>query len=445
MIITIIGTGYVGLVTGVCLSEFGFDVTCVDNQPDKVALLQKNISPIYEPGLEQMMRSNADEERLHFEGDVSTCVPGSDVVFLAVGTPSADNGEDVDLRYVFAAIEDVAPHLKDGVVVIVKCTVVPGTSQRIHDRIAELRPDLDFSVVSNPEFLREGSAIQDFMRPDRVVLGIHDERGRIAAEQLYRPLKLQDTPITVGSLAGAELSKYAANAFLAMKVSFINQIADLCEKVDGNIIEVSEIIGLDERIGDKFLRAGPGFGGSCFPKDTRALAAFAKKVGAPQDLVEATIDVNEERKRRMAERVLDAIGDPSGKTVTILGVAFKSDTDDIRESPALPVLDMLIEKGVKVRAFDPKAMEPAAELYPDVVWAGDPYEAAQGAHAVVIMTEWNVLRALELDRLRDAMAVPLMIDLRNIHKRKEPTRFGFSYISIGRDRAEPTVSDAAAE
>ncbi len=444
MKITIIGTGYVGLVTGVCLSEFGFDVTCVDNQAEKVALLRDGVSPIYEPGLEQLMHSNASEGRLHFETDVSKCVPSSDVVFLAVGTPSDENGEAIDLKYVFGAVEDIAPHLVDGTVVIVKCTVVPGTNQQVQDRITELRPDLDFSIVSNPEFLREGTAIQDFMRPDRVVLGIHDERGREVAEQLYRPLKLQDTPITVGSLAGAELSKYAANAFLAMKVSFINQIADLCEKVDANIIEVSEIIGLDERIGDKFLRAGPGFGGSCFPKDTRALAAFARKAGVPQELVQATISVNENRKDAMAQRVLDAIGDPTGKTVAVLGVAFKPDTDDIRESPALPVLEALLENGVKVRAFDPKAMEAAAGLYPEVVWSNDPYEAVIGAHAVVLMTEWNLLRALELDRLCAAMAEPLMIDLRNIHRRREPTRYGFSYVSVGRDRAEPTTEDATA-
>ena len=439
MIITIIGTGYVGLVTGVCLSEFGFDVTCVDKQADKIVQLRNGISPIYEPGLEQLIRSNSDEGRLHFETDVANCVPSSNVVFLAVGTPSVEGGDEVDLQYVFAAVEDIAPHLTDGAVVIVKCTVVPGTNQRVRERIAELRPDLDFSVVSNPEFLREGTAIQDFMRPDRVVLGIHDERGREVAEQLYRPLKLQDTPITVGSLAGAELSKYAANAFLAMKVSFINQIADLCEKVDANIIEVSEIIGLDDRIGDKFLRAGPGFGGSCFPKDTRALAAFARTVGAPQELVQATISVNERRKEDMARRVLDTIGDhPQGKTVAVLGVAFKPDTDDIRESPALPVIEALLGNGVTVRAFDPKAMETAAPVYPDVIWTHDPYEAAIGAHAVVIMTEWNLLRALELDRLCEAMAEPLMIDLRNIHRRKEPTRHGFTYVSVGRDRAEPT-------
>ena len=444
MKITIIGTGYVGLVTGVCLSEFGFDVTCVDNQAEKVALLRDGVSPIYEPGLEQLMHSNASEGRLHFETDVAKCVPNSDVVFLAVGTPSDENGEAIDLKYVFGAVEDIAPHLVDGTVVIVKCTVVPGTNQQVRDRITELRPDLDFSIVSNPEFLREGTAIQDFMRPDRVVLGIHDERGREVAEQLYRPLKLQDTPITVGSLAGAELSKYAANAFLAMKVSFINQIADLCEKVDANIIEVSEIIGLDERIGDKFLRAGPGFGGSCFPKDTRALAAFARKAGVPQELVQATISVNENRKDAMAQRVLDAIGDPAGKTVAVLGVAFKPDTDDIRESPALPVLEALLENGVKVRAFDPKAMEAAAGLYPEVVWSSDPYEAVIGAHAVVLMTEWNLLRALELDRLCAAMEEPLMIDLRNIHRRREPTRYGFTYVSVGRDRAEPTTEDASA-
>ncbi len=441
MIITIIGTGYVGIVTGVCLSEFGFDVTCVDNNTDKIALLKNNVSPIYEPGLEQMIRANAQEDRLHFSSDVSECVPDANVIFLAVGTPSGANGEDVDLSYVFGAVEDIAPHLSDGVVVIVKCTVVPGTCQRVRDRISALRPGLDFSVVSNPEFLREGSAIQDFMRPDRVVVGIHDDRGREVTEQLYRPLSLQDTPISFASLVGAELSKYAANAFLAMKVSFINEIADLCEKVDGNIIEVSEIIGLDDRIGEKFLRAGPGFGGSCFPKDTRALAAFARKVGAPQEIVEATISVNEERKKNMAARVLSTIGDPAGKTVAVLGVAFKPETDDIRESPALPVLDMLVENGVEVRAFDPKAMDAAAELYPSVVWATDPYEAVVGAHAVVIMTEWNVLRALELDRLREAMAQPLMIDFRNIHRRKEPTRHGFTYVSIGRDPAKPLAAD----
>lgn len=442
MIITIIGTGYVGLVTGVCLSEFGFDVTCVDNAPEKIALLKNNVSPIYEPGLEQMIRSNAEAGRLHFQGDVAQCVPRSNVVFLAVGTPSAANGEDIDLTYVFSAVDDIAPHLADNTVVIVKCTVVPGTCQSVKERIEELRPDLDFSVVSNPEFLREGSAIQDFMRPDRVVLGIHDERGREVAEALYRPLKLQDTPISIASLSGAEMSKYASNAFLAMKVSFINGIADLCEKVDGsNIIEVSEIIGLDDRIGDKFLRAGPGFGGSCFPKDTRALAAFARTVGAPQELVETTIRANEARKDNMARRVLKTIGDPAGKTVAVLGISFKPDTDDIRESPALPVVELLIENGIQVRAFDPKAMEAAAELYPEVIWASDPYEAAIGAHAVVIMTEWNVLRALELDRLRDAMAVPLMIDLRNIHRRKEPTRYGFTYLSIGRDRAKPAPAE----
>lgn len=437
MIITIIGTGYVGLVSGVCFSEFGFDVTCVDKVPEKIALLNNNKSPIYEPGLEQMIRTNAEAGRLHFTSDLEQCVPKSDVVFLAVGTPSADNGEDIDLTFVFAAVEDIAPHLKDGSVLMVKCTVVPGTCQRMKDRLEELQPDLDFSIVSNPEFLREGSAIQDFMRPDRVVLGIHDDRGREAAETLYRPLKLQDTPISITSLAGAEISKYAANAFLAMKISFINGIADLCEKVDGNILEVSEIIGLDLRIGDRFLRAGPGFGGSCFPKDTRALAAFARKVDAPQELVEATITFNESRKIEMAKRVLETIGDPVGKVVSVLGVAFKPDTDDIRESPALPVLDLLIEKGVEVRAFDPKAMEAASRIYPSVVWANDPYEAAKGAHAVVIMTEWNLLRALELDRLKHAMAEPLMIDLRNIHKRKEPTRHGFTYVSVGRDRAQP--------
>ncbi|MEM6462892.1 MAG: UDP-glucose/GDP-mannose dehydrogenase family protein [Pseudomonadota bacterium] len=439
MIITIIGTGYVGLVSGACFSEFGFDVTCVDTDVDKISMLNNNISPIYEPGLEQMIQSNAEAGRLRFTTELALCVPKSKVVFLAVGTPTAENGDDIDLSYVFAATEEIAPLLADETVVIVKCTVVPGTAQRIRQRIEELRPGLDFSVVSNPEFLREGSAIQDFMRPDRVVLGIHDKHGKEAAEAIYRPLKLQDTPISLTSLAGAEISKYASNAFLAMKISFINGIADLCERVDGNIIEVSDIIGLDERIGDKFLRAGPGFGGSCFPKDTRAFAAFGRKVGAPQPLVESTIAFNESRKTEMAERVLDAIGEAAGKTVTVLGVAFKPDTDDIRESPALPVIDLLIENGINVRAFDPKAMEAASKLYPGVIWSDDPYEAAVGASAVVIMTEWNLLRALELHRLRSVMAHPLIIDLRNIHRRKEPTRYGFTYVSVGRDPANPAT------
>jgi len=435
--ITIIGTGYVGLVTGVCLSEFGFDVTCVDTDSEKIASLRRNVIPIYEPGLDQLIQSNAREGRLHFSDSPADCIPRSNIVFLAVGTPDLPGDGDIDMSFVFRAVDDIAPHLVDGSVVIVKSTVIPGTAQKLRERIAELRPDLDFSVISNPEFLREGTAIQDFMHPDRVVIGIHDERGRKVAQQLYRPLMLQDTPISIGSFIGAELSKYAANTFLAMKISFINQIADLCEKVDGNIIEVSEIIGLDERIGDKFLRAGPGIGGSGFPKDARALAAFAREAGAPQDLVEATITINERRRKDIAERVLAELGTPQGKTVAVLGLAFKPDTDDIRESPALSVIRALLDDGVTVQAFDPKAMSRAAAVFPDVTWCDDPYEAAVDADAVVIMTEWNVLRALDLERLKNAMANPLMIDLRNIHRRREPSRYGFTYVSIGRETAHP--------
>lgn len=436
MKITIIGTGYVGLVTGVCLSEFGFEVTCVDKDDAKVEALKNNVCPIYEPGVEQMLRTNSAAKRLYFTTDIADAASEADVVFIAVGTPSAENGTDVDLSHLFAAVGETAPHLKQGAVVIVKCTVVAGTAAKVRKMIAEFRPDLDFSVVSNPEFLREGSAVDDFMRPDRVVIGTHDERGRDVAEHIYRPLKLQSTPIRITSLEDAELAKYASNAFLAMKVTFINEIADLCEKTGANVMEVADIMGLDARIGDRFLRAGPGFGGSCFPKDSRALAAFASSVGAPQHLVETTVRVNEDRKKDMARRVLAALGpQPRGKTVAILGITFKPDTDDVRESPSIEIISALLEAGVVVRAFDPQAPKGSAGLE-QVSWANDPYLAAEDADAVVIATEWNVLRALDLVRLRQAMARPLMIDLRNVHKRKEPARFGFTYISIGRSIAE---------
>ncbi len=437
MKITIIGTGYVGLVTGVCISEFGFDVTCVDNDAAKIADLKNNICPIYEPGVEQMLRTNSSAQRLHFTTDIASATVGADVVFIAVGTPSSKNGREVDLSFLFGAVKEITPQLKNGAVVIIKCTAVAGTAAKVREMIAKARPKLDFSVVSNPEFLREGSAVEDFMRPDRVVIGAHDSRGREVAEQIYRPLKLQSTPIRLTSLEDAELAKYASNAFLAMKVTFINEIADLCEKTGANVMEVADIMGLDERIGDRFLRAGPGFGGSCFPKDSRALAAFARSVGAPQSLVETTVEVNERRKTEMARRVLTALGKSArGKTVALLGVTFKPDTDDVREAPALTIIDALLAAGATVRAFDPQARRDAEEPLKKVNWCKDPYEAAQGAHAVVIATEWNVLRALDLDRLREAVANPLMIDLRNVHRRKEPARHGFKYISIGRSVAE---------
>ena len=437
MKITIIGTGYVGLVTGVCISEFGFDVTCVDTDAGKIADLNNNICPIYEPGVEQMLRVNSSAQRLHFTTDISAVTKDADVVFIAVGTPSAENGDEVDLGYLFGAVDEITPHLKQGAVVIIKCTAVAGTASKVRETIAQKRPHLDFSVVSNPEFLREGSAVDDFMKPDRVVIGTHDERGREVAEQIYRPLKLQSTPIRLTSLEDAELAKYASNAFLALKVTFINEIADLCEKTGANVMEVADIMGLDERIGDRFLRAGPGFGGSCFPKDSRALAAFANDIGAPQHLVETAIEVNESRKIKMAERILDALGEnPAGKTVAILGVTFKPDTDDVREAPSLAIIEKLTAAGVSLRAFDPQAKRDTHAALEKVVWCRDPYEASANADAVVIATEWNVLRALDLDRLRSAVADPLMIDLRNVHRRKEPAKHGFKYISIGRSVAE---------
>lgn len=438
MKITVIGTGYVGLVTGVCISEFGFDVTCVDKDSAKVAMLRMGKSPIYEPGIEPMLQQNADAGRLHFTSDTREAAISADAIFIAVGTPSSKDDDSVDLRQLHAAVREIAPVLKDGVVVIIKCTVVAGTTRKIKSMIAELRPDLRFSVVSNPEFLREGSAVDDFMKPDRVVIGVHDIHGRDITEHIYRPLRLQSTKMRITSLEDAEISKHASNAFLAMKVSFINEIADLCEKTGANVMEVADIMGMDERIGEQFLRAGPGFGGSCFPKDTRALAAFARHVGAPQQLVEATMAVNEERKIAGAQKVLSALGNPKGKTVSILGVAFKANTDDIRESPALTIIAELLAAGVEIKAFDPQAMDAASRLYPQVTWCDEPYSASQNADAVVLVTDWNVLRALDLNRLKSVMANPLMIDLRNIHRRKEPARFGFTYISVGRDIAEPT-------
>lgn len=437
MKITIIGTGYVGLVTGVCISEFGFDVTCVDSDAAKIEGLNAGHSPIYEPGVEQMLRENAEAGRLHFTTDTAKAVADADAVFIAVGTPSARDSRTIDLNHLMGAVEEIAPSLKTGAVVIVKCTVVAGTTRKILEKIRAMRPGLRFSVVSNPEFLREGSAVDDFMKPDRVVLGVHDDHGRNVAEQIYRPLRLQNTTMRITSLEDAEIAKHAANAFLAMKVTFINEIADLCEKTGANVMEVADIMGMDARIGDQFLRAGPGFGGSCFPKDTRALAAFARQVGAPQQLVETTMKVNEERKIASGRKVIEALGGAKGKTVSLLGVAFKANTDDIRESPALTIIEELLAAGIAIRAFDPHAMTAASKLYPQVTWCEDPYSASKDADAVVLVTDWNVLRALDLTRLKSVMATPLMIDLRNIHRRKEPAKMGFTYISVGRDVAEP--------
>lgn len=433
MRITMIGTGYVGLVSGVCFSEFGFNVTCVDVDKTKVDRLKAGEVPIYEPGLDDLLQRNTASGRLSFTTDLKSAVENSDVVFIAVGTPSRRGDGEADLSYVYQAARDIARHLPHGGLVVTKSTVVVGTNQAVKDIIAEERPDLDFSVASNPEFLREGSAIEDFMRPDRVVVGVHDERGEDLMRRLYRPLYLRETPVVVTSLENAELIKYAANAFLALKITFINEVADLCEKVGGNVQDVARAIGMDGRIGSKFLHAGPGFGGSCFPKDTRAFASTAQKYEAPVSLIEQVITVNEDRKRKMAERILASLGDnPAGKTVAVLGIAFKPNTDDVREAPSLTIIPILQEHGVTVRAHDPEAMDAARDLVSDVQWCDDPYEAADGAHCLAVLTEWNTYRALDLNHIGNSMTQKVMVDLRNIYDPVEMANADFTYVSIGR-------------
>lgn len=432
MNLAMIGTGYVGLVSGVCFAEFGFNVTCVDRDPSIIARLRRGEVTIFEQGLEAMLHRNSHANRLTFTTDLKAAVNAADVVFIAVGTPSRRGDGEADLSFILEAADEIADALRPGQVVAIKSTVVTGTNAMVRDRIRARRPETPFSMVSNPEFLREGSAIEDFMRPDRVVVGVEDDQGREAMRRVYRPLFLRDTPVIFTSLANAELIKYASNAFLAMKVSFINQIADLCEKTGGDVHDVARALGMDRRIGPKFLHPGPGFGGSCFPKDVRALAAFARRFGAPQELVEATGALNEARKAEMARRILDALGAEGGDTVAVLGVAFKPNTDDIRESPALPIIGRLLENGVAVRAYDPVAMDAARDALAAVTWCRSPYEAAAGASVVVIITEWNEFRAINLAALASAMAGRTMIDLRNIYGPADITGTGLAYHSIGR-------------
>ena len=432
MKITMIGTGYVGLVSGVCFAEFGFDVTCVDANPQIIERLQKGEVTIFEPGLDEMMARNMREGHLVFTSDLETSVRDADVIFLAVGTPSRRGDGEADLQYIEKAADQVAAAMKDGAVVVIKSTVVVGTNARIRDRMKKARPDISFSMVSNPEFLREGSAIEDFMRPDRVVVGVEDERGRQTMRHLYRPLYLRETPLVITSLENAELIKYAANAFLAMKVTFINQVADLCEKTGGNIQEVAQAIGMDKRIGSKFLHAGPGFGGSCFPKDTRAFAATGARYNSPQKLIETVISVNEERKLEMGRRIIEAAKERSTDTVAVLGVTFKPNTDDVRESPALDIIKALQQAGLKVRAHDPEGAEQAKKVLDDVIWCATPYEASKGAGVLTIITEWNAYRALDLKRLARLMPGGKLFDLRNIYKREDFDGINLDYASVGR-------------
>jgi UDPglucose 6-dehydrogenase len=434
--VVMIGTGYVGLVSGVCFSEFGHRVACVDQNEAKIAALQRGEIPIYEPGLEELMARNA--ERLTFTTDLAAAVREAEVIFLAVGTPSRRGDGEADLSYVHAAARQIAPELKPGVVVVIKSTVVVGTTARVRATIQETNPKAVFSIASNPEFLREGSAIEDFLHPDRVVIGVEDEQARSLLAQLYRPLSLRETRILFTSLENAELTKYAANAFLAMKITFINEIADLCEKVGGNVHDVARAIGFDNRIGAKFLHPGPGFGGSCFPKDTRALAAIGRKHGAPLRLVETTVKVNEERIESLRDRVKSAAGGSvANLTIGVLGIAFKPNTDDIREAASLSLIPSLQSEGATIRAHDPQAAKAASEILPNVIWCHTPYEAASGADILVILTEWNEYRALDLAELARSMAGNLIVDMRNIYKREEMIGRGFRYLSVGRPAVGP--------
>jgi len=433
MRISMIGTGYVGLVSGTCFSEFGVDVICVDKDAGKIDRLNRGEIPIFEPGLDALVASNAAAGRLSFTTDLAPAVAQSDAVFIAVGTPSRRGDGHADLSYVYAAAREIARAMTGYTVVVTKSTVPVGTGREVARIIREERPDADFDVVSNPEFLREGSAINDFMRPDRVVIGTDSERAQDVMRQLYRVLYLIETPILFTALETSELIKYAANTFLATKITFINEIADLCEKVGANVHDVARGIGLDNRIGKKFLHAGPGYGGSCFPKDTLALVRTAQEAGAPLRIVETVVDINTQRKRAMADKIVAACGgDVTGKTIAILGLTFKPNTDDMRDSPSLEIVPALVAAGAKVRAFDPEGMAEARVLLPDISYGEDAYDTMEGADALVILTEWNEFRALNLERVKAALAAPVLVDLRNVYNPSDMVAAGFAYTSVGR-------------
>jgi len=438
MRIAMIGTGYVGLVSGACFSEFGLDVVCVDKDEAKIGRLLQGEIPIYEPGLEQLVESNCKAGRLSFTTELAQAVAKADAVFIAVGTPSRRGDGHADLSYVFAAAREIARAIEHYTVVVTKSTVPVGTGREVARIIRETRPDAEFDVASNPEFLREGSAINDFMRPDRVVIGTLSERARELMRALYRPLFLIETPMLFTSVETSELIKYAANTFLATKITFINEIADLCEKLGADVHDVARGIGLDGRIGRKFLHPGPGYGGSCFPKDTLALVRTAQEADAPLRIVEAVVDINNQRKKRMAGKIIDALGGSVvGKTVAVLGLTFKPNTDDMRESPSLEIVPALQKAGATVRAFDPEGMDEARKLLDDVVWCDTAYECMGGADALAIVTEWNEFRALDLARVKRLMRQPVLVDLRNIYEAEAMTAAGFSYVCIGRPSAGP--------
>ena len=443
MRIAVIGSGYVGLVSGACFSEFGLSVSCVDQDEEKIGRLTRGEIPIFEPGLDALVAANTAAGRLCFTTDLAAAVAASEAVFIAVGTPSRRGDGHADLTHVFAATEAIGRALNGYTVVVTKSTVPVGTGREVAAILRRTRPTGEFDVAANPEFLREGSAISDFMRPDRVVIGTDSDRARAVMRQLYRPLYLIETPMLFTDIETAELIKYAANAFLATKITFINEIADLCEAVGADVQDVARGIGLDGRIGRKFLHAGPGFGGSCFPKDCQALVRTAREARGEVRrtglaIVETVLRVNEARKRRMADKIIAACGgDLFGKTLAILGLTFKPNTDDMRDSPSLEILPRLVEAGARIYAFDPEGMGEAKKLMPDILYCGDAYQTMEGADALVLLTEWNEFRALDLGRVRDFLASPLVIDLRNIYRPDEMAAAGLAYVSIGRS---PTVA-----
>ncbi|WP_415717740.1 UDP-glucose dehydrogenase family protein [Roseibium sp.] len=433
MRVAMIGTGYVGLVSGTCFADFGHIVTCIDKDASKIDALNNGQIPIYEPGLQDLVAKNVEENRLFFTTDPAQAIKEADAVFIAVGTPTRRGDGHADLSYVYAAAEEIAGLVDGFTVVVTKSTVPVGTGDEVEAIIQRTRPDADVAVVSNPEFLREGAAINDFKRPDRVVVGTENDQAVEVMQELYRPLYLNETPIIVTKRRTSELIKYAANAFLAVKITFINEIADLCEKVGANVQEVSRGIGLDNRIGSKFLHAGPGYGGSCFPKDTLALSKIAADAGSDLKIVDSVIEVNSDRKKKMAQKVIDFMGgDVQGKTVALLGLAFKPNTDDMREAPSINIVQKLQEAGALIRAYDPAGMEEASRMMSDVLFCDGPYHAIENADVAVIVTEWDQFRALDLDRVKTLLKAPKIVDLRNIYKADYMSSRGFEYTSVGR-------------
>jgi UDPglucose 6-dehydrogenase len=435
MKITMIGTGYVGLVTGTCFAEFGHHVTCLDKDTKKIEQLLKGEIPIYEPGLDALVAKNVGDGRLRFTTEIEESIPAAEAIFIAVGTPTSRRGDGyADLTYIFDAAKEIAPLLTDYTVIIDKSTVPVGTARQVERVIRDANPAADFDVASNPEFLREGAAINDFMRPDRVVIGVQTDRAQKVLQEIYKPLYLRDTPIVSTTIETAELTKYAANAFLAVKISFINEIANVCEAVDADISALAKAIGMDGRIGGKFLHPGPGYGGSCFPKDTLALMRIVQEHGESLRVVEAAVEVNSAQKARMIKKIREMLGGSvAGKTIAVLGLTFKPETDDMREAPSLTIIPALIEKGARIKAHDPKGIREAKKYLPDAVeYTNDAYDASTGADALVLMTEWNQYRALDLEKIHSLMAKPVFIDLRNVYEPERLISLGFRYTGIGR-------------